>query len=794
MSRIAVSVRKISKRYRKGVDQHGSLIAALRLGKGRDYFWALKDVSFEVEHGEMFGIVGSNGAGKSTLLKVLGRITRPNSGRAEMFGRVGSLLQAGTGFHPELTGRENIFLNGALLGMPRSEIKEKFDEIVDYSDVEEFLDTPIKRYSSGMKIRLGFAVAAHLDQEILLVDEVLAVGDAAFRDKCIRKMDEITHQGRTVIFVGHNMSVITTHCKRALWMDRGQVKAEGKAGEVVQTYLETTFSNRKQSSLTSFEAQSDADANGFRLTHTRLLNQKHEEVSALTTGERGVIALGFHATDRPRVEGAHVSLTILNQNHQPVAICDSSAVEESIDASGSRGEFLCEFEKLPLMPGFYRLNIECRIGSRVVCEMANAARFQVERGDFYLTGRLPPAGIGDCLIEHSWNTRDVDESTLAADGAVAADRHFAYGDLRIQVSSAYESHLVWLEEFLCPHFQLVAEKSCHAHVKLSVDPKHHEQLAKQGPAGGTENAFSLDSQMIQLPRWNDSSVELALFDESFNVFYLLRDSSDIEIVATSFDRKTRSPLMRVVRELAMNHGQDAGGLFVHGSAFAVGDRGVVLAGPKRSAKTTLLIHAMRHPGVSCIANDRVFVDLDSAPPMLRGMPTIVTIREPTVDLIPGLREPLVSGGYNFRMHRDELRAQGTTATKPWDNGKFGLSPAQFHDLMDVEPATQAKAHAIVFPSITRRPGRMKLQRVSKEVAADDLRSGLFAINQEKKSSDVFVPRTTNGRQSSSSDVETRVLQLTEQVPCYRCELGQETYESTTTAAELVSTLLSPQTS
>jgi lipopolysaccharide transport system ATP-binding protein len=204
----------------------------------REEFWALRDVSFTVQPGERMGIIGRNGAGKSTLLKVLSRITDPSAGRLGIRGRVASLLEVGTGFHPELTGRENIYLNGAVLGMTRAEIKRKFDEMVDFAEVEKFLDTPVKRYSSGMYVRLAFAVAAHLEPEILIVDEVLAVGDSSFQKKCLNKMEDVGREGRTVIFVSHDMGSITRLCERAILLDHGHVLADGSAHEVAHTYLQ----------------------------------------------------------------------------------------------------------------------------------------------------------------------------------------------------------------------------------------------------------------------------------------------------------------------------------------------------------------------------------------------------------------------------------------------------------------------------------------------------------------------------------------------------------------------------
>ena len=202
-----------------------------------DIIWALKDVSFEVKQGEAIGIIGSNGAGKSTLLKILSKITDPTKGKAEIHGRVASLLEVGTGFHQELTGRENVYLNGTILGMRKNEVDRKFDEIVDFSGLEKFIDTPVKRYSSGMRVRLAFAVAAHLDPEILLVDEVLAVGDTAFQKKCMSKMENVTKKGRTVFLVSHNMGAVTQLCERALWLEKGQLKLDSFSSDVVRSYL-----------------------------------------------------------------------------------------------------------------------------------------------------------------------------------------------------------------------------------------------------------------------------------------------------------------------------------------------------------------------------------------------------------------------------------------------------------------------------------------------------------------------------------------------------------------------------
>ncbi|MDQ4077914.1 MAG: ABC transporter ATP-binding protein [Chloroflexota bacterium] len=268
MSNVTVQVEELGKRYRIGQREQYKMLRDVLMDTVRtpirrilsyykhavsypprdgdedldSHIWALKDVSFEVRHGEVTGIIGRNGAGKSTLLKILSRITKPTRGCARIRGRVGSLLEVGVGFHPELTGRENIYLNGAILGMDRPYIARKLDEIVEFSGVEQFLDTPVKRYSSGMYMRLAFAIAAHLEPEILIVDEVLAVGDAAFQKKCLGRMGSVAKEGRTVLFVSHNMVAVEDLCDRVIWLDRGRIVQEGKAGQVVSRYLQTSFS------------------------------------------------------------------------------------------------------------------------------------------------------------------------------------------------------------------------------------------------------------------------------------------------------------------------------------------------------------------------------------------------------------------------------------------------------------------------------------------------------------------------------------------------------------------------
>jgi lipopolysaccharide transport system ATP-binding protein len=267
-----IRVENLGKQYQLGTRETGydtlrdSITRAMRAPLERlrrrngkrssEVMWALKDVSFDVAPGEVIGVIGRNGAGKSTLLKVLSRITEPTIGRVQLYGRVASLLEVGTGFHPELTGRENIYLNGAILGMRKAEIDRKFDEIVAFAELEKFLDTPVKRYSSGMYMRLAFAVASHLEPEILLVDEVLAVGDAAFQKKCLGKMGAVAREGRTVLFVSHNMVAVQSLCKRVLWLEQGEILESGIAGAVVSNYLNKSFGR----SASSEEVWPDVDS------------------------------------------------------------------------------------------------------------------------------------------------------------------------------------------------------------------------------------------------------------------------------------------------------------------------------------------------------------------------------------------------------------------------------------------------------------------------------------------------------------------------------------------------------
>jgi lipopolysaccharide transport system ATP-binding protein len=311
VSGIAIRTDGLAKRYRIGSaaafrygalrDTIGDWLAApFRKRASReaaDYIWALDGVSLEVQRGEVLGLIGRNGAGKSTLLKILSRITRPTRGAAELYGRVGSLLEVGTGFHPELTGRENVLLNGAILGMRRSEVLRKFDAIVDFSGVSKFIDTPVRHYSSGMYVRLAFAVAAHLEPDILLVDEVLAVGDAAFQKQCLGKMQDVSESGRTVIFVSHNMPAITRLCSRAVLLNAGRVEMDGAADRIVAAYLASTLGTTSER---SWDAAGAPGNEAVRVRTIRVIDEQLTSVDTIDVRHRVGIELTLDILEQKR--------------------------------------------------------------------------------------------------------------------------------------------------------------------------------------------------------------------------------------------------------------------------------------------------------------------------------------------------------------------------------------------------------------------------------------------------------------------------------------------------------------
>ena len=357
--------------------------------------WALKDVSFQIRPGEVVGIIGRNGAGKSTLLKILSGITDPTDGYADIYGRVGSLLEVGTGFHPELTGRENIYLNGAILGMKKAEIKGKLDEIVAFAEIDKFLDTPVKHYSSGMYVRLAFSVAAHLEPEILLVDEVLAVGDTAFQRKCLGKMDDVAQQGRTVLFVSHNMGLLQQLCERGIFLQHGTVHTDGTITEAVDAYLQTL----EQAKLQDLSKRTDRKGVGdARLVNTEVSTDGNGSSPILKTGQPAHFVFCVDAF----VPGIACNFFIYDSIGQPVTSFYSRArgPEDKYDP-GNGLKFVCDLDELLLLPGRYRIDVAI-VGDNKLQDFIEAA-VVFEVGDGQVGGRLAQHdGKFSVIMDHRW--------------------------------------------------------------------------------------------------------------------------------------------------------------------------------------------------------------------------------------------------------------------------------------------------------------------------------------------------------------------------------------------------------
>lgn len=364
-------------------------------------FWALKDISFQINRGDVVGIIGRNGAGKSTLLKILSRITEPTSGRITLDGRVASLLEVGTGFHAELTGRENVFLNGTILGMSRVEIKKKFDEIVAFSEIEAFIDTPVKRYSSGMYVRLAFAVAAHLEPEILIVDEVLAVGDAEFQKKCLGKMKTVAGHGRTVLFVSHNMTAISNLCSKAILLEKGRLTKLGEVPEVSKAYA-ASYKGKEFANL--LEHPERMGEGKVQFTKLWIEDKNQNTLDRVLSGQEVVIAAEYKSKENQTLRKVRASFGITDSVGQILFLASTELTSPGIHDFPPEGIIRCLIPRFPLSGSEYQISPYFEVDGVMQDLIEAAATILVEDGDFYGSGKLyPPGWQGKgVLVDHQW--------------------------------------------------------------------------------------------------------------------------------------------------------------------------------------------------------------------------------------------------------------------------------------------------------------------------------------------------------------------------------------------------------
>jgi lipopolysaccharide transport system ATP-binding protein len=414
VSDVAIRVQGIGKRYRLGdrvEPRYKTLRDTVSGGFGllrhrararHEFMWALRNVDFDIPAGEVVGIIGRNGSGKSTLLKILSRITEPTEGAAQIHGRVGSLLEVGTGFHPELTGRENIFLNGAILGMKKAEIARNFDEIVAFAEVEQFIDTAVKHYSSGMYLRLAFAVAAHLEPEILLVDEVLAVGDAAFQKKCMCKMDDVARAGRTVLFVSHNMGAVSHLCERGIVLERGRVGFIGSASDAVQIYNHSMAQATSSDAPHVLYAEPHSGGTDFAVTRIETLDESGRPKPVVSTWDDVVLRVWFSA--KTRLQRGSVVLEI-NAFDGSRLLLLSTQPDANIPVSFDVGEDYvdCVLPQLPLAAGDYLIGAGLAVpGTEWLWRRESLGTLSVAPSDVYGSGLAPHAGRCLMAVPHRW--------------------------------------------------------------------------------------------------------------------------------------------------------------------------------------------------------------------------------------------------------------------------------------------------------------------------------------------------------------------------------------------------------
>lgn len=422
MSDIALKVENLSKLYRLGEVGTGTIshdlnrwIARVRgkedpfskVGETNDrtskknskngYVWSLKDINFEVKKGDVVGIIGKNGAGKSTLLKVISQITAPTTGSIKAKGRIASLLEVGTGMHPEMTGRENIYLNGTILGMRKWEIDRKFDEIVDFAGCAKYVDTPVKRYSSGMKVRLGFAVAAFLEPEILIVDEVLAVGDAEFQKKAIGKMQEVSKgEGRSVLFVSHNMASIQSLCNKAILLKDGSLEFASDTNRVIQYYL-TNF--EQESNSVYVRSGHDNKQVWIKEAYIELLGKK---VSSIMSGSDIDFVIKYESAENDLKCSLYIGVYD-NMGDKILHLGLPYSGENGVFSTKKSGELRCKIPRVPLPEGCYFINISLHLNDVPYDRIQNAVGFNVEFGDFYGNGKLPSKSENKFLIDQEWS-------------------------------------------------------------------------------------------------------------------------------------------------------------------------------------------------------------------------------------------------------------------------------------------------------------------------------------------------------------------------------------------------------
>ncbi|MCR6629422.1 MAG: ABC transporter ATP-binding protein [Magnetospirillum sp.] len=414
MNDLVITVDSLSKVYSRGHQSKkvlpgplGNLPLVGRRTVATDSFHALRDLSFEVRRGDRIGIVGRNGAGKSTLLKILSRVIVPTTGEIRIRGRLTSLLEVGTGFEKEATGRHNIYLNAGLYGLSRKDIEARFESIVSFSGVGDFLDTPVKHYSSGMYMRLAFSIAAHLDPDILLLDEVLAVGDMAFQQKCLAKIEDITQNNeRTILFVSHSLGHVAQYCNKVLWLHDGQIRFFGDLQAGLQLYSE--FMAPKTAG--SLQDRSDRSGTGrARITGLRLENGKDGVCDGLHTGAPAELVVDWEAYDIKPHEGERVFINVIfeNEKKQRIFGTPSDVVDSRVCIANGSGRYRCRIPRLPLLPGVYACTAGLMIDGQLVDKLADAMTIMVLDGDYHGTGRLQVKQFGDFVTDYNWTQDDL---------------------------------------------------------------------------------------------------------------------------------------------------------------------------------------------------------------------------------------------------------------------------------------------------------------------------------------------------------------------------------------------------